>query len=98
MVYFPPPRLPFIAAMARWLDENVTVNMEIAGHTDGDGSDEANLVLSLARARAIADKLVLYGVSENRLKVVGHGETKPVDSNDTEKGKAANRRVEFRKI
>jgi outer membrane protein OmpA-like peptidoglycan-associated protein len=90
--------MPFIAAMARWLDENVTVNMEIAGHTDGDGSDEANLVLSLARARAIADKLVLYGVSENRLKVVGHGETKPVDSNDTEKGKAANRRVEFRKI
>lgn len=68
----------------------------IVGHTDSDGSDEANLTLSKNRANAVKNALVKeFKIDANRLQVDGKGESNPVVSNDTSSGKAQNRRVEF---
>ncbi len=71
------------------------VAVEIQGHTDSVGDDAANLSLSQARAEAVMKWFVDRGIAAERLTAVGYGESKPVDSNDTEDGKAKNRRVEF---
>ena len=71
----------------------VTVNVE--GHTDGDGDASANLALSVARAEAVVDALVLRGIDPERLYAVGYGESLPIASNDTRAGKQANRRIAF---
>ncbi|MBB4305145.1 OOP family OmpA-OmpF porin [Rhodobium orientis] len=68
----------------------------IEGHTDSDGSEADNLRLSDWRAAAVVDYLVRAGVDADRLEAVGFGEDRPVASNDTEEGKALNRRIEFR--
>lgn len=73
---------------------NKTV-VEIAGHTDSSGSDSYNLQLSQRRAQAVASYLVSQGVKSERLITVGAGEAHPIASNDTEQGRAANRRVEL---
>jgi outer membrane protein OmpA-like peptidoglycan-associated protein len=73
---------------------NKTV-VEIAGHTDSTGSDAYNLALSQRRAQAVASYLVSQGITQQRLITVGAGEAHPVASNDTEQGRAANRRVEL---
>lgn len=70
--------------------------VEIAGHTDSQGRDSYNLKLSDGRAKAVADYLVDAGVAEARLQAKGYGETEPIGDNETEEGRAANRRVEFR--
>jgi OOP family OmpA-OmpF porin len=70
--------------------------MEISGHTDSDGSEADNLALSERRAGAVADYLTAAGVDAERLVAVGYGESRPVRENETEQGKAANRRIEFR--
>ncbi|MEC9343360.1 MAG: OmpA family protein, partial [Pseudomonadota bacterium] len=69
---------------------------EVGGHTDSDGIEEANLELSTARARAIADWLIRSGVRYSRLVAKGYGESRPVADNATPEGKARNRRIEFR--
>jgi OOP family OmpA-OmpF porin len=69
--------------------------IEIAGHTDADGSDEYNLRLSQARAEAVRLYLVDRGVSGGRLTARGYGESQPIADNDTDAGKARNRRIEF---
>lgn len=74
------------------------LKFEIDGHTDSDGQDQANLELSQQRAAAVKDQLVKMGISEDRLTTKGFGETKPIDTNDTQEGKANNRRVEFIKM
>ena len=71
----------------------------IEGHTDNvptgkPGSD--NMDLSLRRAKAIANILVLHGISKNRISVTGYGDTRPISSNTTEEGRAKNRRVEVK--
>lgn len=68
--------------------------IEIAGHTDSVGTDSYNQALSVRRAQAVADYLIARGVNRERIIVVGAGETRPVASNDTEAGRAQNRRVE----
>jgi outer membrane protein OmpA-like peptidoglycan-associated protein len=73
---------------------NKTV-VEIAGHTDSSGSDEYNRTLSQRRAQAVASYLTSQGVKSERLITVGAGESHPIASNDTEQGRAANRRVEL---
>lgn len=70
--------------------------LEIGGHTDSDGDDEANRVLSEQRAAAVTGYLANAGVSAARLLPKGYGETAPVAGNDTAEGKARNRRIEFR--
>jgi OOP family OmpA-OmpF porin len=70
-------------------------NIEIAGHTDTDGDDASNQALSGKRAQAVADYLVKAGLPADRFTAVGYGSTQPVASNDTDEGKAQNRRIEF---
>ena len=72
-----------------------TANIEVAGHTDGDGEDAFNQALSEKRAQAVVDHLVKAGLSASRFTAVGYGSTQPVASNDTDEGKAQNRRIEF---
>jgi outer membrane protein OmpA-like peptidoglycan-associated protein len=69
--------------------------IEVAGHTDSSGSDQYNQALSQRRAQSVASYLSTHGVQGTRLMTVGAGESHPVASNDTEQGKAANRRVEM---
>ena len=71
--------------------------MEVAifGHTDAVGSNEDNLSLSEGRAKSAKSYLVLSGISDTRLSYKGFGETKPIANNDTDEGKAKNRRTEF---
>ncbi|MGO4713099.1 OmpA family protein [Bradyrhizobium sp. 2TAF24] len=70
-------------------------NIEIAGHTDSAGDDATNQALSEKRAQAVADYLVKTGLPSERLTAVGHGSTQPIAPNDTDEGKAENRRIEF---
>jgi len=69
--------------------------IEVAGHTDSSGSDQYNQALSERRAQAVAAYLSSHGVNSRRLITVGGGEAHPIASNDTEQGRAANRRVEL---
>ncbi|HEY0686676.1 MAG TPA: OmpA family protein [Steroidobacter sp.] len=85
-----------LEGVARALYEQPDVLVEIAGHTDGRGSDTYNLNLSRSRAESVRDYLVRPGVENVRLRANGYGESQPVASNDTEAGRALNRRVELR--
>jgi len=70
----------------------------IAGHTDNTGTLEYNQELSEKRANAVKVFLILKGISEDLIETIGYGDTKPIATNETEKGKAKNRRVEMRII
>jgi OOP family OmpA-OmpF porin len=70
-------------------------NIEIVGHTDADGDEGFNQELSEKRAQAVADYLVRAGLPAERFRATGHGGTQPLASNDTDDGKAQNRRIEF---
>lgn len=78
------------------LDDNPDGSLVIEGHTSSDGEAESNLVLSQMRAAAVKAFLVNLGVNPNRLKTEGYGEERPVADNETVKGRALNRRVQFR--
>ncbi|GAB1444537.1 hypothetical protein MASR2M41_01450 [Flammeovirgaceae bacterium] len=77
------------------LKTNPSVEIEISGHTDSKGSDDYNLNLSQGRSQSVVDYLISQGIESYRLSAQGYGETKPIDTNDTEEGRANNRRVEF---
>jgi outer membrane protein OmpA-like peptidoglycan-associated protein len=81
--------------VAMVLKEYEKTVVEVAGHTDSTGSDQYNQALSERRAQSVASYLSSHGVKQSRLITVGAGETRPVASNDTEEGRAANRRVEL---
>ena len=70
-------------------------NIEVAGHTDSDGEEPANQALSEKRAQAVADYLVKAGLPANRFTPVGYGSTQPIAGNDSDQGKAQNRRIDF---
>ena len=72
------------------------MRIEIRGHTDAKGADSYNLRLSENRAKAVADYLISKGVDAKRIRYKGYGKSQPIDSNDTEEGRAKNRRVEFK--
>ncbi len=84
-----------LESLARSLEKYKDTELLIAGHTDSVGTDSYNQQLSERRARAAADYLIGQGVSASRLRTVGMGEREPVVSNDTDAGRAANRRVEI---
>lgn len=71
------------------------MTIEVAGHTDNTGDAEANQALSQTRAQAVYDFLTGKGIAAGRLNPKGYGQTKPIDSNDTEEGRQKNRRTEF---
>jgi outer membrane protein OmpA-like peptidoglycan-associated protein len=75
------------------LDDKQTVVVE--GHTDSKGPDDANMVLSQARAESVRAYLVSRGVKPERISAIGRGEAQPVATNDTPEGRANNRRVEI---
>jgi outer membrane protein OmpA-like peptidoglycan-associated protein len=80
---------------ADYLKEHPTWVIEIRGHTDNIGDDKSNEVLSLGRANQVKDFLVDNGVKVEQLSAKGYGKLKPMVSNDTEAGRAKNRRTEF---
>jgi outer membrane protein OmpA-like peptidoglycan-associated protein len=79
------------------LQKNVALKVEIQGHTDNVGSDAYNQKLSEARAHSLVTWLVQHGIAANRLTANGYGKTRPVAGNDTDEGRAKNRRVEIAK-
>lgn len=70
--------------------------IQVAGHTDGRGSSSYNMKLSVKRTEAVVKSLIERGMSENKLKAVGFGETKPLSKNTSSLGQANNRRIEFK--
>jgi len=87
-----------INSIFKMMKNNTELNFSVEGHTDSDGSDTANMTLSIARGKTVMEKLIKMGIAPNRLKSTGFGESKPIDNNNTPEGKANNRRVEFVKF
>ncbi len=81
--------------VARLMKEDTSLMLDIDGHTDSQGSDESNQVLSENRAKSVKDYLIKKGVDESKLKSTGFGETKPIADNKTAAGRAKNRRTEM---
>jgi OOP family OmpA-OmpF porin len=74
------------------------IRIEISGHTDDVGTDEANLDLSRRRAEAVKKYMVDQGVDPARIETIGYGRSKPIDTGKSSKARAKNRRIEFRVI
>lgn len=84
-----------IQEFADAMKETPTLKLKIIGHTDNNGDDAKNILLSKKRAAAVKQKLISMGIAAKRLLTDGKGESEPVADNETEEGKAANRRVQF---
>ncbi len=89
---------PVLQAITEILKEFPGSRFMIEGHTDSDGSNALNQTLSENRAAAVRNYLIENGIAADRLQSAGYGETKPIDTNKTAKGKANNRRVEVKLI
>jgi outer membrane protein OmpA-like peptidoglycan-associated protein len=83
-------------AIVKILESNPKMELVIEGHTDNRGTLGHNMKLSKDRAESVKDYLVSHGIDAGRLETEGHGPTKPIADNTTKKGRARNRRVEFR--
>lgn len=81
--------------VADFLKRKPAVKIEIAGHTDSEGDDQMNMVLSQERANAVKKYLISKGVPEKQMKAAGYGETRPVADNNSASGKQQNRRTEI---
>ncbi|MGQ1891226.1 OmpA family protein [Thermophagus sp. OGC60D27] len=79
-----------------FLKKNPMVKIRIEGHTDNVGTEKYNLQLSINRAKSVYQYLVNQGIDKTRLEYQGYGYSKPVDTNETEEGRANNRRTEMR--
>lgn len=90
-----PQFYPVLNDVAATLTEYNQTIVEVAGHTDSVGTDSYNQQLSERRAASVGNYLMTKGVMRDRFILVGAGETRPVASNDTESGRAQNRRVEI---
>ena len=77
------------------MTDHPELKFSVEGHTDSDGEEVFNKKLSESRANAVVDVMKKLGIDANRLTAKGHGESKPLSTNDTPEGKAQNRRVEF---
>lgn len=87
-----------LTELAKFLKSNPDIRFEIIGHSDSDGNENFNKDLSKRRAQSVINWLKKYGVDISNLKAKGLGESSPIASNETESGKALNRRVELRII
>lgn len=90
-----PSSYPVLNDVIKVMMEHPEYKLAVEGHTDNVGNDEDNLILSQKRAQAVGVYLISKGIQAERLDIHGHGETRPKALNDTEEGKALNRRVEF---
>lgn len=89
------PALDGVAATLAQYNQTI---VEVVGHTDSVGSDQANQVLSQARAQSVGNYLMGRGLMRERFELEGMGERYPIASNDTDSGRAQNRRVEIRVV
>ena len=81
--------------LVKLLSDNAGMKIEIRGHTDNVGKPTDNKILSEKRAKAVYDYLINSGITANRLRFSGKGETLPIDTNSTDSGRANNRRTDF---
>jgi len=88
---------PLIDNAVKVMKLNPTLTVEIEGHTDSVGSEAYNQGLSERRALSVKKEIVNQGIDGNRMTTVGFGESQPVESNDTDEGRAYNRRVVYRR-
>jgi len=93
-----PESMGEINRIVELLKENTELKFSVEGHTDNTGNAALNQTLSDARSKAVVDKLVEMGISADRLRSAGKGQTSPISDNSTDEGRAKNRRVEFVKI
>ena len=92
----PPVRLEALRKGATFIRKlPAGIVLEVGGHTDNVGQPASNQTLSEARAEAVKNALLKFGVADNVLQTKGYGATKPIASNDTEDGKFRNRRIEY---
>lgn len=87
-----------LSDLAEVLKKYPQLRIEVSGHTDNVGDAAANLALSQDRANVVRDALVANGIDGARLVAAGYGSNRPTDTNDTEEGRAKNRRTEFKII
>ena len=87
---------PFLDHIAGLLQSHPGARIELGGHASAEGTETYNQKLSERRAAAVYDYLVEHGIPEESLSSIGHGESKPLASNETLEGRAKNRRVEFK--
>lgn len=85
-----------ISRLIKLLKDNPKIKIELSSHTDNIGSDDYNLKLSDNRSKSVVDYMITKGISASRLIAKGYGETKPIETNDTEEGRQNNRRTEFK--
>lgn len=93
-----PQSFPELDKLARLLLDNEKIHIEVSGHTDNQGSASLNKRLSKSRAESVRNYLREKGVDAARMKSEGYGYDRPIESNDTAAGRAANRRVEIEVI
>lgn len=86
---------PSLNSLAEKLKQKPEWNLLLSGHTDNDGDDDANMILSKNRSETVKSYLISRGISESRIRVNYFGETEPVANNNTSEGRQKNRRVEF---
>jgi outer membrane protein OmpA-like peptidoglycan-associated protein len=91
-----PNSKPALDQLAEVLIKRTNWNLQISGHTDNVGEDNANMVLSKKRAEALKSYMISKGITETRLMVQFFGETKPIADNNTAEGRKKNRRVEMK--
>jgi len=90
-----PTSLDDLDELVKIMSDDMDLRLSIEGHTDNRGNSEYNLELSRLRAEAVKQYLVNGGISADRVKAIGYGETRPLTSNDTTQGRLKNRRVEL---
>jgi OOP family OmpA-OmpF porin len=74
--------------LVQYLNETPNTSITISDHTDKTGNENQNKILSEARAKAVADYLILNGIDKTRISYIGFGSLKPIATNDTEEGKS----------
>ena len=89
---------PILYHVSQTLKENSNLKIEIEGHCDNLGTEIINKKISLDRAKAVKEYVVERGIQEEKISGVGYGASQPIADNSTEKGRALNRRIEFRII
>lgn len=89
---------PVLRALARALRDRPGMRIEIGAHTDSEGTELENLAQSQRRAERLRELVIAEGADPERVRARGYGEELPLESNSTEEGRAANRRVEIRRV
>jgi len=89
-----PESQKIIDQIVQMMRDNPTLKISIEGHTDNVGTPQSNQTLSENRAKAVMNAIIAKGIEKNRLSAKGWGQTKPIADNQTEEGRAKNRRVE----